>query len=285
MSNTLHSHQWPEVIDVDGHKVHAPNVLRHGLTTFKGKARELEFMLFKKEIPSGGTVVDVGANIGNYTLVFARAVGPEGRVFAFEPESINLGYSRKNIELNGYRNVEVIPLALGAKKGKLPLFISKNNPGGHQLYDVVAILKEKMRRGMALSEDEQQLLSEHETEMDAPVVVDVVSLDEHFAKSKIPIDLIKIDVEGAEGSVIAGMGGVIKRSPKLKLFFEFWPAGMRAFGTDPKVFLETLADYGFVFFDLENFTRYQDRPEKMGIDDILRRHTHNSSANIFASRG
>jgi FkbM family methyltransferase len=65
----------------------------------------------------GQTVLDVGANIGYYTLLLSRLVGPRGRVFAFEPNPVALAKLREHVELNRARNVEVAAVALGERRG------------------------------------------------------------------------------------------------------------------------------------------------------------------------
>jgi SAM-dependent methyltransferase len=65
----------------------------------------------------GQTVLDVGANIGYYTLLLSRLVGPQGRVFAFEPNPVALAKLREHVELNRARNVEVAAVALGERRG------------------------------------------------------------------------------------------------------------------------------------------------------------------------
>lgn len=61
---------------------------------------------------------DVGAHVGFYTLLLAELVGPDGRVFAFEPLPGNLELLRRHVEMNGYRNVRVVPAALGDFDGE-----------------------------------------------------------------------------------------------------------------------------------------------------------------------
>jgi len=70
-----------------------------------GFFEKYETKLFKKSIKRGMVVLDIGANIGYYTLLAARLVGDEGKVFAFEPDPYNYSLLRKNIEANRYNNV------------------------------------------------------------------------------------------------------------------------------------------------------------------------------------
>ena len=65
-----------------------------------------------KEIQPGDTVLDLGANIGYFTLLFAKLVGNNGIVFAFEPEPQNIALLTKNIKINNYKNVTLVPKAV-----------------------------------------------------------------------------------------------------------------------------------------------------------------------------
>jgi FkbM family methyltransferase len=71
----------------------------------------------RKFVQPGMTVYDAGANVGFYTLAFARLVGDAGRVFAFEPEARNMNLLRRHIELNNVRNVTMVQAALGSATG------------------------------------------------------------------------------------------------------------------------------------------------------------------------
>src|ERR1035441_6724268 len=64
-------------------------------------------------IRPGMTVFDIGAHVGHYTLLAARIVGPTGRVYAFEPEPENFALLKRNVELNGYKNVTCVPKEIG----------------------------------------------------------------------------------------------------------------------------------------------------------------------------
>lgn len=93
---------------------------------FLGKALDLygeygehEIALFRQIIRTGQTVLDVGANIGTHTVFFARIVGPQGTVHAFEPQRIIWQQLAANIMLNGLMNVHCHHLALGAQVGEV----------------------------------------------------------------------------------------------------------------------------------------------------------------------
>ena len=165
-------------------------------------------------VKPGDCVLDVGANIGLYTLPLSRAVGPDGLVIAAEPDPQNLALLQRNIEANGCHNVRVIPAALGDKTGAVKLYQRSDNRGALSTADIFGVgeanaIAISMRRTAEVLE-------------------------------RMP-RLVKIDVEGQEPLVIAGMGGTL---PEI-LFFEFSPKQLSAAGHDPATFLSELQMSGY----------------------------------------
>ena len=74
-------------------------------------------------------VINIGANIGYFTLLAAREVGPDGKVFAFEPFPQTVELLKKNIDSNGYKNVQVISMAVSDRKEKS--FLALKSDSGH----------------------------------------------------------------------------------------------------------------------------------------------------------
>ena len=139
----------------------------------------------------GSVVVDIGANIGYYTLLIEARVSRSGKIIAFEPEPDNLIELRLNVEQNLLKNVEIRPFAVGATPGVVAFARGIN--GG-------------------VSEDGALLA-------DTAIKVPMVALDDVLDG---PVDLIKIDVEGYEGEVLAGARKVIERW-RPNLFVEIHP--------------------------------------------------------------
>jgi FkbM family methyltransferase len=185
---------------------------------------------FKETVKPGMTIVDIGANAGYYTLLSARLVGEGGRVYAFEPDPENYALLRKNVQVNGYRNVVCLQKAVSDRAGRLPLFLGGES-GGHSLY---ADDNSSGRR----------------------IMVDVTSLDEFFQKEDWPnIDLIKIDIEGAELQALKGMSKLARRVKNLKLIMEFFPDTLRKAGVEPVALLDRLRDMGFSTRDIDENSR------------------------------
>ncbi|GEM_PF-738548 len=104
-----------------------------------GEFSEGEPELFKQFLRTGQTVLDIGANIGTHTLFFAKAVGQEGVVHAFEPQRIVFQTLCGNLALNSITNVYTHNVALGAEIGEIRVpaldYASENNFGGIELED------------------------------------------------------------------------------------------------------------------------------------------------------
>ncbi len=178
---------------------------------------QTEFML--QQIRPGDTVLDIGANIGYYTLLFARQVGPQGCVFAFEPDPRNFALLKLNVRQNGYTNVTLVQKAVAAQSGQLRLFRNPGDRGDHRIYD--------------------------SNERRESVAVEVVTLDEFFADHRGRIAFAKMDIQGAEGAAIEGMKQVLSRNRDMRIVMEFWARGLGMCGYDPEQFLRKLLQMGY----------------------------------------
>jgi FkbM family methyltransferase len=133
---------------------------------------------------AGETAVDVGANIGLYSMLFSHLVGDSGRIIAFEPMPFAAARLREHVALNGLRNIDVRELAVGSRSGSCEFFIG---PKHHTSISSVT----------PIAGAEQ-------------ITVPCTTLDE--ALSDVGrVTLLKIDVEGAEADVLAGAQTVLDR--------------------------------------------------------------------------
>lgn len=164
----------------------------HRLLFLEGERHISERGLFSDLVTVSDTVVDVGANIGYYALIFRRLVGDSGRIIAFEPEPDNLVELRLNVERNRISNIEVVPVAVGARAGTVHFAGGINGRVTAHDTHVVDVVSE----------------------------VRMVALDEVLTA---PVDVIKIDVEGYEGEVLSGASQSIERW-RPHLFLEIHPA-------------------------------------------------------------
>jgi FkbM family methyltransferase len=183
-----------ETIRFAGAAVQVPGVRRIRLSVIAGNMRI--HRLLDRFVGVGSSVVDVGANIGYNTLHAARLAGPKGRVVAIEPTPDNLAVLRSNVATAGLRNVAVEPVAAGRTRGTRDLFV----------------------RGTVSAVNSLFPLSCYASVTDV-LPVPVVPLDELVDGA---VDVVKIDVEGAELDVLEGMSRLL-RAPRVVLIVEWHP--------------------------------------------------------------
>ena len=205
----------------------------------------------------GMTVLDVGANIGFHALRAAKEVGETGTVYAFEPDPFNSATLQHNAMLNHLSNVQVVRKAVGAETGKIQLWVSSYHSGDHRVY---CPPRDSRRR---------------------PITVDVVTLDD-FLDENQPVDIIKMDIQGAEGLALRGMQKLLNRNSNLLLFMEFWPFGMSRTGCSAEAHLNDLVEMGFSIDHFSEKRRQLTPIEDMGA--FIEGLTNQSYANILAHR-
>jgi FkbM family methyltransferase len=223
-------------INVQGHKMYIDSKDSLQLFANDGIFEESETKLVKRVIKKGDTVLDIGANIGYYTLIFANLVGNEGKVFAFEPDPMNFSLLKKNIKINRYKNVILENKAVSNKTGKIKLYLGDSNRAINRIYDA--------KIGDATKSIE----------------IDAVKLDEYFKNYDKKIDFIKIDVEGSESSAFEGMSSILKKTRNLKMMTEFYPFLIKKFGGSPEQYLNLLLNFGFNLYDVQNIKTTKMKP-------------------------
>jgi FkbM family methyltransferase len=245
------------VEDVLGHKMFLDEQDSLELSIYKVfEPAEGRFLM--NQISEGSSVVDIGANIGYYTLQFARKVGSRGHVYAFEPDPQNFVLLKKNIEVNGYKNVTPVQMAVSDVSGVTRLYLSTENKGDHRIFE----------------SDESR----------SSVEIQSTLLDDYFRGSENKIDLIKMDVQGAEYRALMGMQGVLSRNPGIVLVTEFWPYGLIQSNADPKAYLDLLLSHGFELLEIREDG---DVTKKVEPAELLLRLKDKigDSTNLLCSRG
>ena len=187
-----------------------------------GEMYEPELLYLDRLLSPGMTFVDVGACYGVYTLVAAKLVGAIGRVIAFEPATRSYAVLQENIKLNGLANVRPYRVALSDRIGAASLHhhpdSSRNSLG--------------MRHGI----------------LSAPEEVETNTLDSIFG-SDLPgrVDVMKLDVEGAEQLVFQGAREILLTALPA-IIFEVQPAAATALGLSPRGAWDFLERMGYGFF-------------------------------------
>ena len=184
--------------------------------------------LVERLLERGMVFVDVGAHVGYYTLLAANRVGPMGKVYAFEPESANFSILEENIGLNGYQNIVPVKSAVSSRSGSSTLYLTALDNGRHSTYH-------------------------HDLpEIGSEVVIET-TLDAFFEAEGWPrVDLVKMDVEGAEADVLRGMEGLLKKSEELMMVMEFNPHLLENANVDPRLFLQIPSARGFKVYCIDD---------------------------------
>ncbi|GJM08743.1 MAG: hypothetical protein DHS20C11_10190 [Lysobacteraceae bacterium] len=169
----------------------------------------------------GKTMLDVGANYGYFTLLMAHLVGPDGKVWAFEPNPRIMDLLRESIHHSGYASrIKTKCVALDAKRGQLPFRQHSTSPMNAHL----------------LSADE--LEQEH-------ILVKTRTLDEIIPEGT-QIDFIKVDIEGAERNFWIGAQRVIADNPAIEILME---VNYRRYD-QPEIFFTEIIENGFVLREI-----------------------------------
>jgi len=215
-----------------GHRLYMPKYIYGGYVNRFENDEAYTIELFSRLVRPGHIVLDVGANIGYYSLLAARLVGEIGIVYAIEPDPRNCRFLMKNIYANGYKNIKVLPIAISDKSGTKPLFLDRDSTE-------TSLIRQKRR--------EQAIIGE--------IVIETMSIDELCERERIQhVEVIKIDIEGGEPAAIRGAIETI-RTNDITLFVEFCPLALKDSQTNPEEFIELLRDVGLKVFLIDEKQR------------------------------
>lgn len=198
----------------------------------KGVYEPFETNLVKDTLKPGDTVINIGANFGYYTLLAAKLVGPEGKVFAFEPEPKNFSLLEGNIKRNNIQNVEISNQAVSNEDNiTLNLYTDEKNVGNPSLSE------------------------KNIPNLKGLVEVKTVTLSTFFSDRPdiLKINLIQMDTQGSEGNIIKGSTSLIEKFHPT-IIMEFWPYGLSNLNSEPVALLETLEKIGYTRFVIDEKT-------------------------------
>jgi FkbM family methyltransferase len=208
----------------------------------------------------GDVFIDVGANIGDYTLLGAKTVGKEGWVYCFEPGKRIFECLQAMIKENGLSNVKAFPMGLGRRRETLTLYLDKANFGNNSFSREAAIALGGTVR------------DSYDVEIDT---LDAI-WSQYGAKGRKP-RLLKIDVQGAEAEVLAGATGIMD-DLFCDVLFELQPSSLVAFGCDPRTLLGEIARKGRTLFRLDGSI-----PVKEPLEQILSYAERHGYVDVYAS--
>lgn len=170
-------------------------------------------------VTRGGTIIDVGANIGFYTLESALAVGPSGRVISIEAAPPHVETLRQNIKLNGLKNISLIEVAVGEAKGSAMLALPRGDNLG--MFTLGSVNSEET------------------------YLVDLRPIDDVLAEQRVQsVDLIKMDIEGSEYRALCGAKKTLLLH-KPALLIELNEVALNQCGSSTQAVKELLREAGY----------------------------------------
>ncbi len=190
------------------------------LPKYRGATWNLdEYRAFRSAVRSGAVVLDVGASVGSYAMLFGQWTGPNGRVYAFEPAPDIRAVLERHVAINDLDGI-VVPVAAAASdaNGRSP-FVT---PGPHGISRLAAAGES------------------------SPLQVETITIDEFCKREAVKPDLIKIDVEGAELAVLRGARDTLRGRRDIAVFVELHPTLWPALGVTREQIEAELARLGLV---------------------------------------
>ncbi len=223
--------------------VHGPKIYLSGEDVsitpeiaLRGTYEFYEELFVKRVVRRGDWAIDVGANVGVFSLLSAQNVGPFGRVYAYEPNPLPASLLKKSLVMNWYHDrVDVRQKAVSSERGAMQLRFSRALLGGATLSPA----------GSAAAFDDTAQLVGGEERVD----VEVCTLDDEFPID-LPIRILKIDVEGFDHQVLQGASRLLERNCIDILMLECHPEISGESWNDYVAELRKIISYGYDTFSL-----------------------------------
>jgi len=185
---------------------------------------------FERLLKPGNIVLDIGSNHGVYALLAAARVAPNGHVYAFEASHDFCELIRSSISVNGFgRLITLEHRAVADRAFETTLATDVQMSGGGHL--------------VAEGHAEPPATSSHGIQSQT---VQCIALDDYFSDPAQRIDVIKMDIEGAEGLALKGMAKLVGRSPNLKIMMEFCPLMLARFPYNAEFVIDFFKSAGFM---------------------------------------
>jgi FkbM family methyltransferase len=197
-----------------------------GAAMFYDGFENTESAFVERFLAPGMTVLDIGAHHGYYTLLASRKVGPQGIVLAIEASPREREHLRLHLRINRCKNVRIEDRALGETNGTAELFLVQGWESGCNSL-----------RQPAISGQTQ------------PVAVQIARLDRVLEEQQIAhVDFIKLDVEGAELSVLKGATQLLSRAPRPVILAEVQDVRTKPWGYPAREIIRLLSGTNYVWF-------------------------------------
>lgn len=219
---------------------------------FKEIQDKYEIEVMTKHIQPGQVVLDIGANIGFYTLKLAALCGNTGKVHCFEPDTVN--FERLKNNCGHLANVILNRNAVGPKDEILKMYTSKTLNVDHRTYQ----------------------FDDYDKVMD----IEAISIDSYLGENK-KVNFIKMDIQGFEMSAIYGMEETLDANKDIKISSELWPYGLKQVGSSAMEYFTYLTQKEFSCYIFDN-----NKMELLSANKIARLQNLDEQYyfNIFATR-
>lgn len=178
---------------------------------------------FERTVQTNSNCIDVGSNFGYFSVLFG-ALAPQGKTIGIEADEHTFALARDNVAINWCGNVRMLHAAASSNSGSLTLFRRIGRSGNTSVAEV---------HRPDLGEPPSQRFQ-----------VDALPLDSLMSDLDGRVDVMKVDVEGAEPLVFRGAHRLIAANPDLRVVMEWAPAQIQAAGFNVSDFLKDLADLG-----------------------------------------
>lgn len=198
---------------------------------FKSSFELSERIFVQKYLRPGDVFIDVGANIGLFSMIAAREVGPKGQVHAFEPSKETWRRLCQNVRINNFGNVVCVHSGLSETAGILELLKSTE---GYDAWNSFG----KPIKGLNFRTEK----------------VEVHTLDKYVADHDLTerVGLIKIDVEGWETRVLAGASNLLSHNCAPDLLVEFSDKTLKLAGSSYQELYQNISQYGYKLYRYDN---------------------------------
>jgi FkbM family methyltransferase len=191
---------------------------------------------FRQLLKPGMVFVDIGANIGYYSLMASKIVGSNGKVFSFEPWSRNRAILEENIKLNSFSNISIIPKAVSNEENySVKIYLPKDNMCG---------------MGSLQKLNDENYTDEFE--------LTPTTTFQSFLNTYKPgrVDVIKIDVEGSELNVLKGMSNSLEdKNFNPIILVELAKSSLAKFSATIRDVIDSLTNYGFKAYKIDQSSK------------------------------
>ncbi len=214
--------------ELKNHRFYFPvsnqKLLKASLLPFE-KSYENWKKIFSSIISPGMNVVNIGANVGIFTIMLSEFVGMNGTVYSVEPIPNQFECLKRNVDYNNCKNVNINQLAMSDHDGKIEMIVA-----GHGSY-----------------------ISPISVSGSKTCTVKTNTLDS-FIQNDVTIDLIFMDAEGHEEKILNGAKKILSKNPNIKIITEFSPSNLQRSGTSPSSFLSLIDELGFKIMEIDEKT-------------------------------